>query len=219
MSKKEFKFKPGGIVAPDLQAVAHSDEVVLSKKDQDKLAEILKGEFGNETENIHISAQFKPDAIKKLIGLHVQTPAVCSSRDKRKYPMEQNYAPMAFLEDIIYCPTQIDYYFRTPRDRVFCLYIRQRHGDTTAELVPCEDSGEFIYGDWLQLELSREYDIEGCGHKSREDEESEIIAIEKECINKLREIFPEINFPEKTRRITHRFGEGSIESFIDTKQS
>ena len=127
--------------------------------------------------------------------------------EHRKTRLEDNHPVMEFLEDIIYCPSQIDFYFRDG-EAVHCLYIRQRHGDTTAQLVPCYGSGDFDYDAlWPELELSRDYDIEGKSYESAEAEEQEIIAIEKECLAKLRVAFPGTPFPEHPNRRRRRYGE------------
>jgi hypothetical protein len=119
---------------------------------------------------------------------------------RRTERLEQNHPVMEFLEDIIYCPSQIDFYFRDG-EAVYCLYIRQRHGDTTAQLVPCFGSGDFDYDAlWPDIELSREYDIEGKSYESAESEEQEIIAIEKDCLARLRVMFPDTPFPEHPNR-------------------
>lgn len=120
--------------------------------------------------------------------------------EHRKTRLEDNHPVMVFLEDIIYCPSQIDFYFREG-ETVFCLYIRQRHGETTAQIVQCYGSGDFMYDAlWPYIELSRDYDIEGESHKSEEDEEQEIIAIEKECLARIRVMFPGTSFPEHPNR-------------------
>ena len=124
--------------------------------------------------------------------------------EHRKTRLEDNHPVMEFLEDIIYCPSQIEFYFRNG-DNVYCLYIRQRHGDTTAQLVPCFGSGDFDYDAlWYKIELSRDYDIEGESYKSEEAEEQEIIAIEKDCLARLRVMFPDTPFPEHPNRKRRR---------------
>ena len=125
----------------------------------------------------------------------------------RKTRLEDNHPVMEFLEDIIYCPSQIEFYFRDG-EAVWCLYIRQRHGDTTAQLVSCYGSGDFIYeGLWPDIELSRDYDIEGKSYESEEAEEQEIIAIEKDCLARLRVMFTDTPFPEHPNRRRGRNGE------------
>jgi hypothetical protein len=114
---------------------------------------------------------------------------------------------MEFLEDIIYCPSQIEFYFRAD-GQVMCLYIRQRHGETTAQLVPCYPNGEYQYDSlWPDIELSRDYDIEGESYESAEAEEQEIIAIEKDCLSRLRTMFPDVPFPQHPNRRRGRYGE------------
>lgn len=127
--------------------------------------------------------------------------------EHRKTRLEDNHPVMEFLEDIIYCPSQIYFYFRDG-DEVYCLYIRQRHGDVTAELVTCFGSGgDFDYDTlWPEIELSREYDIEGASYKSDEAEEQEIIAVEKDCLARLCIMFPDTPFPEHPNRKRGRCG-------------
>lgn len=118
--------------------------------------------------------------------------------EHRKTKLEDNHPVMVFLEEIIYCPSQIYFYFRDG-DVVYCLYIRQRHGDVTAQLVSCYGSGDFDYDAlWPEIELSREYDIEGA--ESKEAEEQEIIAVENDCLARLRVMFPATKFPDKPNR-------------------
>lgn len=120
--------------------------------------------------------------------------------EHRKTRLEDNYPVMVFLEEIIYCPSQIYFYFRDG-DAVRCLYIRQRGGDVTAELIPCYGSGDFDYDAvWPGIELSREYDIEGESYVSKEAEEKEIVAIEKDCLSRLRVMFPNVSFPDEPVR-------------------
>ena len=120
--------------------------------------------------------------------------------ERRKTLLEVNYPVMEFLEDIIYYPSQIEFYFRDG-EAVWCLYIRQRHGETTAQLVPCYESGDFINNaPWPDLKLSRDYDIETKSYESEEAEEQEIIAIETECLALLRIMFPGTPFPEHPNR-------------------
>lgn len=122
-----------------------------------------------------------------------------------KKELESNHPVMEFLEDIIYCPSQIEFYFRDG-EKVWCLYIRQRHDNTTAYLVPCDIDGDFRYKEkWPKIELSRDYDIEGCSYVSERREEHEIIAIEKECLSKLKEKFPNVKFPEHPNRKRRRY--------------
>ena len=118
--------------------------------------------------------------------------------------LEDNYPVMEFIEDIIYCPSQIYFYFRTG-ETVKCLYIRQRQEQTTAEIVPCHDNGQFNYNSmWEHLTLKRAYDIEGCRRISEECEEQEIIAIEKELLDQLCQMYPETQFPLHPNRKRRR---------------
>ena len=120
--------------------------------------------------------------------------------DKKYVPTADVVVMYEFLEDVIYCPTQIDFNFKDG-DQIRCLYIRQRHGETTAQLVPILETGEFDYeADWPYIELSRDYDIEGKSYESEEAEEQEIISIEKNCLARLRIMFPNTPFPEHPNR-------------------
>lgn len=97
-------------------------------------------------------------------------------RAMRTEPLEACHPVMEFLEDIIYCPSQIEFYFRSD-GQVMSLYVRQRHGETTAQLVPCYPNGEYqTDSPWPEIPLSRPYDIEAASRESDEAEEQEIIA-------------------------------------------
>ena len=182
-----------------------SGEMVVSKDEQERLAELLKNPPKPNAETVVISGEeltrVLPKADKnrekpKSTWEHIEA----MREEHRKTRLEDNHPVMEFLENIIYCPSQIEFYFRDG-EQVYCLYIRQRHGETTAQLVTCYGSGDFIYeGLWPDIELSRDYDIEGKSYESEEAEEQEIIAIEKDCLARLRIMFPDTPFPEHPNR-------------------
>ena len=111
-----------------------------------------------------------------------------------------------FIEDIIYCPSQIYYYFRDQDDRQYVAYVRQRGGPLTFELVEIREDGEWLW-DWEggtnKVKLSRVYDING--QQNVESEEREIEALESEIMWYLRQQFPNINFPEHPTRQKREF--------------
>lgn len=206
MSKKRIPFATGGWVNTQSSGeMPFSGEIVVTKEEQERLAELLKNPPAPNAETVVISGEelmrVLPKADKnrekpKSTWEHIEA----MREEHRKTRLEDNLPVMEFLEDIIYCPSQIEFYFRDG-ETVWCLYIRQRHGETTAQLVSCYGSGDFIYeGLWPNIELSREYDIEGKSHESEEAEEQEIIAIEKDCLARLRMIFPDTPFPEHPNR-------------------
>ena len=206
MSKKRIPFATGGWVnTQSIGDMPFSGEVVVTKEEQERLAELLKNPPKPNAETVVISGEelmrVLPKADKnrekpKSTWEHIEA----MREEHRKTRLEDNHPVMEFLEDIIYCPSQIEFYFRDG-DNVYCLYIRQRHGDTTAQLVSCYGSGDFIYeGLWPDIELSRDYDIEGKSYESEEAEEQEIIAIEKDCLARLRVMFPDTPFPERPNR-------------------
>jgi hypothetical protein len=197
-----------------------SGETVLTKEIQEALTEVMKPVSVPDVliPKEH-TMQFtipKPDKMPKvfidqsLLEKHPMTTMEILEAQRiarRKERLEDNHPVMEFLEDIIYCPSQIDFYFRTD-GQVMCLYIRQRHGETTAQLVPCYGNGEFQFDSlWPEIELSRDYDIEGKSYESEEAEEQEIIAIEKDCLARLRVMFPDVQFPEHPNRRRGRYGE------------
>ena len=113
-----------------------------------------------------------------------------------------------FIEDIIYCPSQIYYYFSVPNeksedqdDRQYVAYVRQRGGPLTFELIEIREDGEWLW-DWEggtnRVKLSRVYDINN--QPNEEEEEKEIEALESEIMWYLRQQFPNINFPEHPER-------------------
>ena len=206
MSKKRIPFATGGWVNTQSSGdMPFSGEMVVTKEEQERLAELLKNPPKPNAETVVISGEelmrVLPKADKnrkkpKSTWEHIEA----MREEHRKTRLEDNHPVMEFLEDIIYCPSQIDFYFRDG-EQVYCLYIRQRHGDTTAQLVPCFGSGDFDYDAlWPEIELSRDYDIEGKSYESEEAEEQEIIAIEKDCLARLRVMFPDTPFPEHPNR-------------------
>jgi len=221
MSKKKKLpiFAIGGIVSPP-GLNSPTGETVLTKEMQEALTEVMNPV---SVPDVLIpkerTVQFtipKPDKMPKvfidqsLLEKHPMTTMEILEAQriaKRKERLEDNHPMMEFLEDIIYCPSQIDFYFRAD-SQVMCLYIRQRHGETTAQLVPCYGNGEFQFDSlWPEIELSRDYDIEGKSYESEEAEEQEIIAIEKDCLARLRVMFPDVPFPEHPNRRRGRYGE------------
>ena len=210
MSKKRIPFATGGWVNTQSSGdMPFSSEMVVTKEERERLAELLKNPPAPNAETVVISGEElmrvlpKADQNRKKTKStweHIET----MREEHRKTRLEDNHPVMEFLEDIIYCPSQIEFYFRDG-EAVWCLYIRQRHGDTTAQLVSCYGSGDFIYeGLWPDIELSREYDIEGKSYESEEAEEQEIIAIEKDCLARLRVMFPDTPFPERPNRRRRR---------------
>ena len=206
MSKKRIPFATGGWVNTQSSGdMPFSGEMVVTKEEQGRLAELLKNPPKPNAETVVISGEelmrVLPKADKNREKPKSTWEYIEAMREEhRKTRLEDNHPVMEFFEDIIYCPSQIEFYFRDG-EQVWCLYIRQRHGDTTAQLVSCYGSGDFIYeGLWPDIELSREYDIEGKSYESEESEEQEIIAIEKDCLARLRIMFPDTPFPEHPNR-------------------
>ena len=111
-----------------------------------------------------------------------------------------------FIEDIIYCPSQIYYYFKDNDQREWVAYVRQRGGPLTFELVEIREDGEWLW-DWERrtnrVKLSRVYDING--QPNEEDEEKEIIELENEIMWYLRQRFPNVKFPEHPTRQKKEF--------------
>ena len=206
MNKKRIPFATGGWVNTQSSGdMPFSGEMVVTKEEQERLAELLRNPPKPNAETVVISSEelmrVLPKADKNRKKPTSTWEHIEAMREEhRKTRLEDNHPVMEFLEDIIYCPSQIEFYFRDG-EQVYCLYIRQRHGDTTAQLVTCYGSGDFIYeGLWPDIELSRDYDIEGKSYESEEAEEQEIIAIEKDCLARLRVMFPDTPFPEHPNR-------------------
>ena len=213
MNKKRIPFATGGWVNTQISGdMPFCGEIVVTKDERERLAELLKEPPKGDAVAVVSGEDFMravlpkrdmpkvaidPKVLEKQKDMPTVMEQIEAARiEHRKTRLEDNHPVMEFLEDIIYCPSQIEFYFRDG-DNVYCLYIRQRHGDTTAQLVPCFGSGDFIYeGLWPDIELSREYDIEGKSYESEEAEEQEIIAIEKDCLARLRVMFPDTPFPE-----------------------
>lgn len=224
MSKKRIPFATGGWVNTQSSGdMPFSGEMVVTKEEQERLAELLKEPpkvdavavvSGEDLMKAVLSKRdmpkvaIDPKVLEKQKNMPTTMELLEAARiEHRKTRLEDNHPVMEFLEDIIYCPSQIEFYFRDG-EQVYCLYIRQRHGDTTAQLVQCFGSGDFDYDAlWPEIELSRDYDIEGGSYCSDEREEQEIIAIEKDCLSRLRVMFPDTPFPEHPNRRRGRYGE------------
>lgn len=221
MSKKRIPFSTGGWVNTQSSGdMPFSGEMVVTKEEQERLAELLKEPpkvdavavvSGEDLMRAVLPKRgmpkvaIDPKVLEKQKNMPTIMEQIEAARiEHRKTRLEDNHPVMEFLEDIIYCPSQIELYFRDG-EQVYCLYIRQRHGDTTAQLVPCFGSGDFDYDAlWPEIELSHEYDIEGKSYESEEAEEQEIIAIEKDCLARLRIMFPDTPFPEHPNRRRRR---------------
>ena len=221
MSKKRIPFATGGWVNTQSSGdMPFSGELVVTKEEQERLTELLKEPpkvdavavvSGEDFMRVVLPKRDMPKVAidPKVLEKQKDMPTIMEQIESamiehRKTRLEDNHPVMEFLEDIIYCPSQIEFYFRNA-DKVYCLYIRQRHGDTTAQRVESYGSGDFIYeGLWPDIELSREYDIEGKSYESEEAEEQEIIAIEKDCLARLRVMFTDTPFPEHPNRKRRR---------------
>jgi hypothetical protein len=101
-----------------------------------------------------------------------------------------------FIKSIIYCPTQIYYCFTDEEGQRWVLYVHQRGGPLTCDLINVREDGE--WGNWNKVVLSREYDING--KQSQSEEESEIMAVEEEMLWFLRQRFPKVIFPDHPKR-------------------
>ena len=123
--------------------------------------------------------------------------------------MNMNNPEHVFIEDIIYCPSQIYYYFSVPNgksedqdDRQYVAYVRQRGGPLTFELIEIDKETSEWKWDWEggtnKVKLSRVYDINN--QPNVESEEREIEELESEIMWYLRQQFPEVTFPTQPER-------------------
>lgn len=99
-----------------------------------------------------------------------------------------------FIEDLLWCPSQIYYYF-TSNDKRFCIYLRWRHKDPwKAYVVECNDDANWTFSnDWNELTLKRDY-------KKLEYKE-----LEEDTLLKVSSMFPNINFHNQSKDITMKF--------------
>ena len=172
MSKKRIPFATVGWVnAQSSGDMPFSSAIIMNKEEQERLERLLKeppkvdavavvsGEDimrATLTKRNMPKVAIDPKALEKQNDLPTIMQIKAAMIEHRKTRLEDNHPVMEFLEDIIYCPSQIEFYFRDG-EQVYCLYIRQRHCDTTAQLVTCYGSGDFIYeGLWPDIELSRD---------------------------------------------------------------
>lgn len=153
MSKKRIPFATGGWVNTQSSGdMPFSGEMVVTKEEQERLAELLKEPpkvdavavvSGEDLMRAVLPKRdmpkvaIDPKVLEKQKHMPTTMELLEAARiEHRKTRLEDNHPVMEFLEDIIYCPSQIEFYFRDG-EQVYCLYIRQRHGDTTAHLVTC----------------------------------------------------------------------------------
>lgn len=98
-----------------------------------------------------------------------------------------------FIEELMYCPSQIYYYFTDMvNGEKYCLYLRWRYKNPwSASIVECDDLYEFKnYGSRKIIETSRPY----------KEEEHELL--EEEMLDEIKKLFPETYFPSKIKRLT-----------------
>lgn len=115
-----------------------------------------------------------------------------------------NILKHTFIESIIYCPSQIYYYFEDEKGQIWCAYVRQRSGPLTLSLFPIKEGDKDLLFNWDKeeiIELSRVYDINGCHNLDKEKEE--VKAVEEEVMWFLRQRFPSLTFPDqpKTKKL------------------
>ena len=91
-----------------------------------------------------------------------------------------------FLEELLWCPSQIYYYFQDKSEKIWCLYLRWRHDDPwTSELIPCDKNFEFLdCSKWETISTSKDY------------KDFEYKDLEKEVLEIIKKKFPDTNFPE-----------------------
>ena len=90
-----------------------------------------------------------------------------------------------WLEHLIWCPSQISYYFQDNTGKKWEIYLRWRHNDPwTAELIPLNDKWEEDYIDtWETL---------GVGYYKAD----EYKILESEVLGIIRAKFPGVMFPD-----------------------
>lgn len=91
-----------------------------------------------------------------------------------------------FLEDLIWCPSQIYYYFCDNSGKIWCIYLRWRHDDPwTAELIPCDKNFKFFDCDtWETISTSKDY------------KDFEYKDLEKEALEIIKKRFKDTIFPD-----------------------
>ncbi len=119
-------------------------------------------------------------------GLNLLGKCLC---ELRRYILWEEWVsvtePHTFMEDLIWCPSQIYYYFEDRSGQKYVVYSRWRWNDPwTIELVEIDD-----YDNW---DLSRAtYILEDKNFKDDDYKD-----LEKEIIKYLKARFPDVNFPD-----------------------
>lgn len=129
MSKKRIPFATGGWVNTQSSGdMPFSGEMVVTKEEQERLAELLKEPPKVDAvavvsgEDLMRAVLPKRDMPKvaidpKVLEKQKDMPTImeqieAARIEHRKTRLEDNHPVMEFLEDIIYCPSQIEFYFR-----------------------------------------------------------------------------------------------------------
>jgi hypothetical protein len=85
---------------------------------------------------------------------------------------------------LIKCPSQSYCYFKSGNN-TYCIYLRWRYSDPwTAQIIPIVDNDFNYQADWKDL------DIKFYTH-------DELIELQKECINRVKILYPNIKFINK----------------------
>ena len=97
----------------------------------------------------------------------------------------ENKQLWTWLESLIWCPSQIEYYFKDSNGSNYLIYLRWRHSDPwTAELIPCNENWELDFANRKTINTSKNY---------IDDEYKEL---ESEVLEIIKKKFPETKFPD-----------------------
>lgn len=96
-----------------------------------------------------------------------------------------------FIEEIIYCPSQVYYYFTDNKSgEKYCIYLRWRYHDPwTSQLIRCGNDYSFSpnWEEWETIETKKQY------------KDDEYLELEEEVLDIVKSKFLETKFPEIAR--------------------
>lgn len=125
MSKKRIPFATGGWVDTHSSGdMPFSGEMVVTKDQQKRLADIINQPM--PTKNV---VTIDPERVKATLAKSRE--AELTVTDKKYVPTADVVVMYEFLEDVIYCPTQIDFNFKDGDPNPLPVYpsaTRRDHG-------------------------------------------------------------------------------------------
>jgi len=129
----------------------------------------------------------------KWPGLNLLGKCLCECRRYLKFrEYVSKFEEHAFFEELIWCPSQIEYFFTDPESgKMYVVYMRWRYSDPwTIELIEVANRNDPRNWNW---DLQHEHIDHALGVRFRDDEYPEM---EKKVVEYLKTRFQKVNFPD-----------------------